>query len=180
MKFKVYGILLVVLSVMLISGLSAKESDKLPAIDVKNLQGETINTSTFSNDGKPFIVCFWATWCKPCLMEMTTYSENYEEWQKETGLKLYAVSIDDTRSSKKVAPFVRGRGWTFDVLLDENSDFRKSMNVLNPPHTFICNGKGEIVWTHTGYAQGDEEILLKEYRKAVEDQKAQENKKDTN
>ncbi len=171
MNFKRFQLILILIAFVLNLSLYAKENDKLPAVDVKNLKSETINTNTFSNEGKPFIVCFWATWCKPCLLEMNTYSENYEEWQKETGLKIYAVSIDDTRSSKKVAPFVKGRGWTFDVLLDENSDFRKAMNVLNPPHTFICNGKGEIVRTHTGYAQGDEEELLKAYKKAVEDQK---------
>lgn len=163
------SIIVVMLFTMISS--QAKEPTKLAAIDIKNLKGETVNTSKFSNDGKPYIVCFWATWCKPCIMEMTTYNESYEEWQKETGLKLYSISIDDSRSSKKVAPFVKGRDWKFEVLLDENSDFRKAMNVLNPPHTFICNSNGEVVWQHTGYAQGDEDILIKEYKKVVDDEK---------
>lgn len=163
---------LMILIIVLVSSLAAKEPVKLPTVDIKNLKGELLKTDKLNNDGKPFIICFWATWCNPCIREMTTYNETYEEWQKESGLKLYAISVDDTRSSKKVAPFVKGRDWKFDVMLDENSDFRKAMNVLNPPHTFICNGKGEIVWQHSGYAQGDEDILYKEYQKVVEEEKA--------
>lgn len=171
MKIKKQMLTLMILA-MIVSTISfAKDPVKLPSIDIKNLKGETVSTSLLSNDGKPFIICFWATWCKPCILEMTSYNEVYDEWRKESGLKLYSISIDDTRSSKKVAPFVKGRDWKFDVLLDENSDFRKAMNVLNPPHTFICNGKGEVVWQHTGYAQGDEEILYSEYKKIVEEEK---------
>ena len=45
------------------------------------------------------------------------------------------------------------------------------MNVNNPPHTFLCNGKGEIVWQHNGYAQGDENILYSELKKLIANEK---------
>ncbi|MGQ9819882.1 MAG: TlpA family protein disulfide reductase [Candidatus Kapaibacteriales bacterium] len=139
----------------------------IPNVKVKNLKGETVETRTFSNDGKPFVINFWATWCKPCILELNNLHEKYEQWRSETGIKIIAVSIDDVRSSRKVAPFVKGRNWKFEVYLDENGDFRRAMNVNNPPHSFLVDSQGEIVWEHNGYAQGDEEILFEQIRKTL-------------
>jgi peroxiredoxin len=148
----------------------AQKPQTVPSVSVKNLKGETVDTKTFNNNGKPFVINFWATWCKSCITELNTINEIYPDWQKETGVKIYAVSIDDSRNSKKVAPFVNGKKWKFDVLLDENSDLKRAMNVNNPPHSFLCNGKGEIVWQHNGFAPGDEEELLNQIKKLNEEE----------
>ncbi len=129
---------------------------KLPEIAVKNLNGEPFSTGDIANGGKPIIMTFWATWCKPCMKEHDAINEVYEEWVDETGVKLYAVSIDNARSSKRVLPTVNGKSWEFDVLLDPNGDLKRAMNVNIPPHTFIIDGNGNIVWQHIGYLEGDE------------------------
>jgi len=129
---------------------------KLPEVAVKSVDGEPFNTKEIDNDGKPIIMTFWATWCKPCMKEHDAINEVYEEWVDDTGVKLYAVSIDNARSSKRVLPTVNGKGWEFDVLLDPNGDLKRAMNVNIPPHTFIIDGSGNIVWQHIGYLEGDE------------------------
>lgn len=144
---------------------NAAKGRTIPSANVKTLKGEATNTSTISNDGKPIIISFWATWCKPCIEELNNISEVYPEWQKETGVKLVAISIDDARTSQRVAPFVNGRSWPYEVLLDANSDFKRALNVNNPPHTFLVNGKGEIVWQHVGYVDGNEDELYEEVKK---------------
>ncbi len=146
---------------------TAKDASKIPSVKIKDIKGNIIDTKDLSNDGKPFIINFWATWCKPCILELNNIAEVYPDWVEETGVKIYAVSIDDSRNSRRVAPFVKGRGWKYEVLLDENKDFSRKMNVNNPPHTFLCNGKGEIVWQHNGYAPGDEEELFEEIEKLI-------------
>lgn len=143
----------------------------LPSVDLKTLDGKAINTKEISNDGKPFAICFWATWCKPCLMELSTFAELYEEWQEETGMKIFAVSIDDSRTQAKVQPLVNTSEWEYEILLDVNSEFKRAMGVNNPPHTFVVNGKGEIVWQHVGYALGDEEGLIEAIRKVIAEEK---------
>lgn len=142
-----------------------KKFPKLPSINIKDGNGKTINTSELSNNGKPFIVSFWALWCKPCIKELTTISDVYDEWQEETGVKMYIVSIDDARSSSNVMPTVNGKGWSYDVLLDPNSDFKRALNVSLIPHTFIINGKGEIAWQHTSFSEGSELKLIELIRK---------------
>lgn len=151
----------------------AKEPRTLSNVKVKNLKGENVETKTFSNDGKPMVINFWATWCKPCILELNNIHDVYEKWQNETGVKIIAISIDDVRSSKKVAPFVKGRNWKYEVYLDENGDFRRAMNVNNPPHSFLLNSKGEIVWEHNGYAPGDEEILYEQIKNLLLTEKDQ-------
>ena len=137
-----------------------KKAQPLPSANLKTLEGKTINSSTFSNDGKPYIISFWATYCKPCIKELNAIAEIYDEWQEEHGVKLIAISIDDSRTSRNVPVLVNGKGWEYEFYLDSNSDFKRAMNVNNVPHTFIVNGKNEIVWQHTTYSEGDEEELI--------------------
>ncbi len=75
------------------------------------------------------------------MKEHDAINDLYDEWIEETGVKIYAISIDDTRSAKRVMPTVNGKGWEFDVLLDTNGDFKRLMNVNIPPHVFVLNGK---------------------------------------
>ena len=132
----------------------------LPSVDIKDVKGNPFSTLKIENDGKPIIISFWASWCKPCIKELTTIADVYADWQEETGVKLYAVSIDDARSSSLVAPLVNGKNWDYIVLLDQNGDFKRAMNVGPIPHTFVLNGKREIVWQHTSFAEGSERDLI--------------------
>lgn len=137
---------------------------QLPSVTIKTLDGKSFNTSNIQNDGKPVILSFWATWCKPCLKELGAINEVYADWQEETGVKVVAISVDDARSSANVGPFVKGKGWEYEFYSDANSDFKRAMNVANVPHTFILNGKGEIVWQHTSYTDGGEEEMIEVVR----------------
>ena len=150
---------------MMFFGLSAQSKSDLPNITLKNLNGETVNIAELNNDGNPFVMTFWATWCGPCVKEHNALTEVYDEWVEETGVKIFAVSIDDARSTAKIKPFVDGKGWPFEILLDVNSELKRAMNVSTPPHTFLFNGDGKIVWQHTGYLDGGEEDLYQEILK---------------
>ncbi len=159
--------ILLLLGFMVLSGSSQDvfKYKKLPAVAIKDVKGLPFNTGDISNDGKPVIISFWATWCKPCVRELTTISDVYDDWVTETGVKLYAISVDDSRSAALVAPLVNGKGWDYTVLLDPNSDFKRAMNVGPIPQTFLLNGKGEVVWQHTSFAEGDELQLIDLVRK---------------
>jgi peroxiredoxin len=137
---------------------------QLPSVKLKTLEGKTIDTAKLSNDGKPFIISFFATWCKPCNRELNAIHENYVDWQDETGVKVIAVSIDQAHQINKVKPLVDGNGWEYDVLLDPNGDFKRALGVNMIPHVFIIDGKGKIVDQRSGYTEGAEEHLIEKVR----------------
>ncbi len=147
---------------------SAQEKNAIPAAMVQKLDGTAFNTSELKNDGKPMIINFWATWCSPCKRELNNIADMYEEWVEETGVKLVAVSIDDTRNMAKVAPYVNGKGWEYEVLIDPNGDFKRALGVNNVPHTFLVDGNGKIVWQHNSYNEGDEYELYELVQKLSE------------
>lgn len=148
-----------------ISALGA--SAALPSVTLSDIQGNTVNTAELSNDGKPMIISFFATWCKPCQRELKAIHEVYEDWQEETGVKLIAVSIDEAQNAQKVKPLVEGKGWDYEVLLDTNSEFKRQLGVNDIPHVFVVDGEGNIVWNHQGYVDGGEEDIIEEVRKAA-------------
>lgn len=157
------------LALTLMGVVAMAQNAKLPEnISLKTLDGKTVQSSEIKNDGKPIIISFWATWCKPCNNELDAIKEVYEEWQNETGVKLVAISIDDTRSAARVKPWVDGKDWPYEVYLDQNKDLARAMNVgADVPFSFIVDGNGEIVWQHKGYQPGAEEELIEQVRSLI-------------
>ena len=84
------------------------QSGRLPSAMVQSMDGKKVNSTSWTNNGKPIILNFWATWCAPCKRELNSIAEKYADWQKQTGVKMIAVSIDDARSMNRVAPYVNG------------------------------------------------------------------------
>jgi peroxiredoxin len=128
----------------------------LPDVNIKDMNGKDINISDYGKNGKITIISFWATWCKPCIKELKNVNALLEEWQEDYDVELVAVSVDDSRNSVKVKPMVNALNWDFDILMDPNGDLQRALNVANPPVTFLIDQKGNIVYTHTGYVEGDE------------------------
>ena len=140
---------------------------QLPQVTLKDINGVAVRLDTLSNGGKPIIIDFFATWCKPCNRELSAISEVYDEWQSETGVRLIAVSIDQAHHINKVKPLVDQLGWPYEVLLDSNSELKRALGVQLIPYTLVVDGKGKIVYKHSGYVDGEEDELLEEVKKAL-------------
>ncbi|HTX89442.1 MAG TPA: TlpA disulfide reductase family protein [Bacteroidales bacterium] len=136
-----------------------EKSRRIPSVTVKNIHREPFRTDSISNNGNPIILSFWATWCVNCVKELNKIQPLYDDWKDETGVKLIAVSIDDSRYTSRVLPFVNGRAWDYEILLDDTWDLKRALNVGDDiPYTFLIDGKGNIVYTHKGFADGDEYV----------------------
>ncbi|MCF0213635.1 MAG: TlpA family protein disulfide reductase [Muribaculaceae bacterium] len=155
------------LAVLLIAGLAAPSQAALPSVGLKDTNGNAIDTATLSNDGKPFVISFFATWCKPCLRELKAIHELYPDWQDETGMRLIAVSIDEAQTMNKVKPLADAEGWEYQVLLDPNREFARQMGVQMVPHIFVFDGEGNTLETRTGYTDGSENHIIELIRQSL-------------
>ncbi len=153
---------LLILLVLAFNGsvIMAQNAQTMPDIQLKDVNGKTINTGDYSKNGKITVVSFWATWCTPCKKELTNINDNMlEDWKSKYGVVLVAVCTDNARNVPKVKPYVSGQGWEFDVVMDVNEDLKRALNVVTIPHTFLFDQNGKIVYSHNGYTEGDEFVL---------------------
>jgi peroxiredoxin len=156
---------LIIYLIMVVTCFTLQGQDKtLPNIIIKDLDGNNVNIQDIENDSNPIILNFWATWCKPCKNELNNIDDLYQEWKEETNVKIIIVSVDDSRSSAKVKPYINSMGWTFEALSDPNRQLARQLNVITVPHTFLINGEGKIVYEHKGYITGDEDELYEQLK----------------
>lgn len=137
---------------------------QMPKVVLNDINGNKVSVDSIGSNGQPVIVDFFATWCKPCLRELAAISEIYPDWQDETNMRLVAISIDQAQNINKVKPLADENSWEWDVLLDPNGDVARAFNVKSIPFTMIIDGKGNIIYRHTGYTDGAEEELIEKIR----------------
>ena len=131
----------------------------MPNIELNAISGESINLSTdFNEVDKLYVFSFWATWCAPCINELEAMHKKYATWKESLNVEIIAVSIDDSRTQKRVKPFLNGKGWTYNVLLDSNQELKRALSIVNVPYTIVVKNS-KIVFVSNGYSQGAEEEL---------------------
>ena len=147
----------------LVMGFSAS-AQTLPDVKVENQEGKVVSIREVI-DGTPMIISFWSTTCKPCIMELNAINNNLPDWLEEVDMKVVAVSVDDARTVSRARAMTQGQGWDdFTCLYDKNQDLKRAMNVSLTPHTFIVDGSGNIVYSHSGYTPGSEEELFEKIK----------------
>ena len=137
----------------------------LPSVTLSDMNGKQVNVADYGKSGKVTLLSFWATWCVPCKKELTNMADVYDDWKKKYNMQIVAISIDDSRSSTKVKPTVEGQRWEYDVLLDVNQDLKRQLNIQSVPFSILVDATGKIVYTHSGYVDGDEFVLEEEMQK---------------
>ena len=70
---------------------------------------------------RPVIVNFWATFCKPCIVEVPYFQKLVKKYEQE-GVELLLVSLDLEQSYKKIKPFAQKHHFTAPIVfLDETN-----------------------------------------------------------
>jgi len=147
-------------SVVFLFIFSVNAQENIPNVTLKTISGKSIESSEVLNSQGFSIISFWATWCIPCINELDAINELYDSWNENNSIKVLAISTDDARSKKRVRPMISGKNWAFDVYLDTNQNFKRSLNISGIPHTIIAYGS-KIIHRRIGYSPGEEKDLLK-------------------
>jgi cytochrome c biogenesis protein CcmG/thiol:disulfide interchange protein DsbE len=93
--------------------------------------------------GQVVLVNVWATWCEPCRVEIPSIERLYKTYGPK-GLRVVAVSIDDSASDSAILAYVHQMGMTFDVLHDPAGKIERAYQVTGYPETVIVGKDGVI------------------------------------
>lgn len=138
-KFILYALMFG--AALLIPGCSAKQSD-LDKIQLQTLDGLPIYMNDFK--GKTVFINFWATWCKPCIMEMPTIAQAKEQLNGKNVVFLFPSN----ESVDLITDFKEKRNFDFNYVQVQNME---ALNIQALPTTMIFNTEGELVFSEMGF-----------------------------
>ncbi|MBR9990827.1 MAG: TlpA family protein disulfide reductase [Gemmatimonadetes bacterium] len=146
---------------------------RAPDYVARSLDGDTVSLSSFA--GEVIVLNIWATWCRPCVIEMPALQRLHEELS-DAGLRVVAVSVDAPagvvgsfgESGGDVAGFVESLGLTFTVLHDPTGRIESRYQVYGLPTTYIIDRQGRIQRKELGARDWDEPPLADQIRQLVE------------
>ena len=167
MKFA-FALILVFLFSMFITAQETEElaGRRAPNFVLENLDGDYVEL-TPGESAPSLPLSFWATWCKPCIEELTEFKKLYNEY-KDKGFKLLAISTDSERTVAKVKPYVKSKNYDFPVLYDTSGDVARIYYARAVPFTVLIDEHGAIVYTHLGYMRGDEQVVNDKVKEMIE------------
>jgi len=113
-----------------------------------SLDGSRTDLDVFS--GKVIFLNFWATWCAPCIAEMPSIQQLYDELDEEADIVFLLVSLDD--SMDVVRKFIKRKEFTFPVYMLAGSRPAELRSGVVPT-TFVISRTGIIVAKREGMAK---------------------------
>lgn len=152
------------LTIALLFFVTTYSQKKIPNTALITLKGKTVKLHKELQKDNVTILSFWATWCVPCINELDAINEVYEDWKKETNVKIIAVSIDDSRTKRRIKPLVNGKDWNYRILIDKSQELKRALNISLVPYIIVLKGN-VIVYKKSGYTPGSEEQLYKIIKK---------------
>ncbi|MBK8130439.1 MAG: TlpA family protein disulfide reductase [bacterium] len=137
-------LLALILSVILLNSASAGG---------RNWSLQQVNGGDFSiannAGGRPSLLVFWATWCKPCKAELSNLKDTFDDLQRR-GMNVLLVSEDNQKSMSRVKPFLDSKGFTWTGLHDPDGEVLKLYGGTSIPYTVMLDPSGSPVFEHRG------------------------------
>ena len=108
----------------------------------KTLAGEPYDLAT--EKGRVVLVQYWATWCGPCLVELTNVLKNYELYH-DRGFDVVGISVDEDKAA--LEEFLEKRKLPWPILLDSEAEQSNAerYGVMGIPQLILVDQQGKVV-----------------------------------
>ena len=127
--------------------LGSRIDEPTPDFEIKLLDGTVVSKTSLA--GKTVILNFWATWCKPCRLELPHFDKAYKALSGKDNVSFFAVSTDAGGPQEQVAQFIAKEGYSFPVALGETAAV--GLGVSAVPSLLIINPEGKLIFRRSGY-----------------------------
>ena len=125
-----------------------------PPFTLKGVKGSTVSLASYK--GKVVLLDFWATWCRPCRIEMPRIEALYKEF-KARGLVVFGVNYAEDPAVVKA--FLAQNPYTIPILLDPKGDAGRLYQADAIPTLVVVGKDGKISAYYRGVR---EENVLRE------------------
>lgn len=114
--------------------------------------------------GHVVLVNFWATWCKPCELEMPAMERLYRRLQ-DSGFELLAISVDE--DPEAVRSFRERLGLSFPILWDPEREVSSQYQTYRFPETLLVGPDGVVVERYVGEKDWNADAYVERIRRLV-------------
>lgn len=115
---------------------------------------------TANGGGKPALLLFWATWCKPCKAELSSMKDTFDQLAAR-GLNVVLISEDNQKSKSRVKPYLDSKGFTWNALHDPDGEVLKLYGGTSLPFSVLLDAEGSPVYEHRGEMKDASDMLAK-------------------
>lgn len=130
-------------------------NDRLDRLHMTDLDGNALTMSDF--DGKPVFLNFWATWCKPCVQEMSDIQQLYQMYGDS--IIFLAASIEDIETIRQFRDQYRLSFQLVRLDIEYIDAF-----VITLPTTLLIDRQGEVRYEEEGLRIWDSDNYDKKVR----------------
>jgi thiol-disulfide isomerase/thioredoxin len=144
---------------------AAASADPMKGLVLTDLGAQKVYVDSLLATG-PVVLNFWATWCRPCRIEMPHLQKIYTELEPE-GVHFAVISLDQARHLSKVKDYISKNKISIPVYHDTDYALAKTFKVMGIPTTVLLDQNGEVHHRTRGYRPGDEVILKKKIESLI-------------
>ncbi len=114
-----------------------------PEFEIKDVEGQPLSLKQYR--GKVVLLTFWATWCRPCRIEIPHFNSLQEEYGKKH-LAVISLSVDNPKrvTPEKLAAFVKKNNINYRVAMSTNKIAKANGGARNIPTSFLIDRKGKL------------------------------------
>ena len=151
------AIAIAIVSIVIASPASEARATAAPDWKLRTTEGTEVSLHEALARG-PGLVSFWALWCNPCLKELPHLDALARETRGR--LTILAINADGPKSVARVRPYLQSHRIGLTVPLDTSGDVARALQVGGIlPFLVLYDAKGNEVYRHVGYREGDESAL---------------------